>query len=1208
MRLGSELRFNVQASDPDLGTSLTFGGINLPQGATLNPATGEFVWRPGPGQTGEFLVGVTATDGEATASQMIVIRAGVDVPTPSVIIELTPSFPVTPGSTVLVHVIADSLADITSLTATFNGQPLVLDAQGRGYVTPSAPGKLIVNATATDADGLVGTASATLKVRDPNDTAPPVVILDATTGDPLLRDGVVNGAVRDTNLDFWTLEIQRLGGDTFQTIATGNDAINGGPLAVLDVAAMPNGFYVLRLTARDIGNRLARTEATIEVRTASKRAFTLTETDLLVTLGGTTVAVARAYDSTSRDESGRFGYGWRLLNRELNIRTSTPLTGHEDQGLYQPYRQGTRLYLSAPNGDEVGFRFNPVRHDEPGVTYFTPAWEILPESAPGWTLETTGLKLMKAGSLFFELSTGRPYNPASPFFQGEDFALNGPDGTRYGVDIHLGIISQKAPGGTTIYVGDSGLVTTSGEAIQFVYDNAGRIDRVVAPDGRVVVYTYSDQGDLIAARTLTTGASSRYGYDLTTPHQLTTTLKPDGTGSAIVHSTLAPPTIFPIADNLGTATNFDGQTVSGALADGASARHAFSVRASEINSTATGEVLIRVSVRATSGTLQPQVPQIPGLTPRSTFVGGDRADALFAIPREGLYHIVLSGAPGTSGNYAVEINVAGDLNADGFIDGLDSTIMADAQGSSEGQPGYVFAADLDGSGVIDATDSQVLARNYGFRANLAPTANPDFPAVMTHVDLAVPVALGDAVIDPDGDTVIYQLVSATGGTATLSPDGRTVLFTPTPGFSGAAGFTVKADDGFSSSASAFIPVQISTATLLSLDIANRTPHLALGERRDLVVLGNFADQQDVPLLGDYVTYVTSNGSVLSVDSSGTLRGLAEGYAAVTARRGNLAAATAVTVGTPADPLHLGNNGLFVYPGSLTLPEVGGQRQFLVKGNDTDISTAADGTLYFVADTSVVSLTPDGFATSAGLGETTVTIINGPAEKVVTVKVVQPALGSATIGAEGRQSSRPPRERSSRSPPARSPRETSVALHTLPTGQVEAAFDSAYEVGTTFELDFGGHVLSQPAQMMIPVGASFQPRRHGLLLQAGDDDSSRRLDPGHLAPDRVRQGRRRRFRPDHLAALPGLQRRRTIPPGQDGHSRRSSSASGSEPRRTSGTRSGSLPTGTGIPTGLGLLPIPYTLDIGITFLIYARNPKEIPHAEQTPAAFVLPQPG
>ena len=58
----------------------------------------------------------------------------VEPPLPAVTAELTPRFPVRPGSPVLVHVIADSLADITGLTATFNGQPLTLDAFGRAGI------------------------------------------------------------------------------------------------------------------------------------------------------------------------------------------------------------------------------------------------------------------------------------------------------------------------------------------------------------------------------------------------------------------------------------------------------------------------------------------------------------------------------------------------------------------------------------------------------------------------------------------------------------------------------------------------------------------------------------------------------------------------------------------------------------------------------------------------------------------------------------------------------------------------------------------------------------------------------------------------------------------------------------------------------------------------------------------------------------------
>src|SRR5262249_23742346 len=147
---------------------------------------------------------------------------------------------------------------------------------------------------------------------------------------------------------------------------------------------------------------------------------------------------------------------------------------------------------------------------------------------------------------------------------------------------------------------------------------------------------------------------------------------------------------------------------AGSLAAGATDRHAFSVRASEVQGTAVGEVLVRVAVRATSGTLQPAVPQISGLTPRSTFTGTGRADALFAVTREGLYQVAVGGAPGTAGGYELLIFVAGDVNSDGLVDGLDSALMAGAQGTHEGDAGYVFAADLDGNGAINAADAQVL--------------------------------------------------------------------------------------------------------------------------------------------------------------------------------------------------------------------------------------------------------------------------------------------------------------------------------------------------------------------------------------------------------------------------------------------------------------------------------------------------------------------
>src|SRR5690606_34280980 len=54
--IGEEKRFIVSATDPDAEDTLTFTAEALPEGATLNPQTGEFVWTPGPGQAGDYVV------------------------------------------------------------------------------------------------------------------------------------------------------------------------------------------------------------------------------------------------------------------------------------------------------------------------------------------------------------------------------------------------------------------------------------------------------------------------------------------------------------------------------------------------------------------------------------------------------------------------------------------------------------------------------------------------------------------------------------------------------------------------------------------------------------------------------------------------------------------------------------------------------------------------------------------------------------------------------------------------------------------------------------------------------------------------------------------------------------------------------------------------------------------------------------------------
>src|SRR5204862_909928 len=119
--------FQLLGFDPDTATTLVFSAVGLPTGSTLDAHTGQLLWTPSPTQIGDFPVQFSLTDGELTATQAVVLRATLDPILPSVLVELTPSFPGVPLSPVIVHVAASSFAPIVSLALSVAGQSLVLD-------------------------------------------------------------------------------------------------------------------------------------------------------------------------------------------------------------------------------------------------------------------------------------------------------------------------------------------------------------------------------------------------------------------------------------------------------------------------------------------------------------------------------------------------------------------------------------------------------------------------------------------------------------------------------------------------------------------------------------------------------------------------------------------------------------------------------------------------------------------------------------------------------------------------------------------------------------------------------------------------------------------------------------------------------------------------------------------------------------------------
>jgi hypothetical protein len=280
-------------------------------------------------------------------------------------------------------------------------------------------------------------------------------------------------------------------------------------------------------------------------------------------------------------------------------------------------------------------------------------------------------------------------------------------------------------------------------------------------------------------------------------------------------------TVLPLTADLGSSGQFLTSTQAGSLAADGTDLYSFTFRSSEVHFTTSGTVYLGIQVQATSGSsFQPAVPVIPGLTPLVSGASANGAFALFAMTREGLELLKVAGTNGTtSGAYTLRLFVAGDVNADGVVNGVDGQLLAAALGSSVGEAGYVVGADANLDGKIDATDMQLLAADLGYQANRAPVVTEG--NALTHQDLAVTVDLAGLATDPEDDSIYFRVVGAQNGIAVLNADGHTVTFTPVPGYTGPATFQVQADDGYGTSPVATVAVSISTAPLVSLDFKER---------------------------------------------------------------------------------------------------------------------------------------------------------------------------------------------------------------------------------------------------------------------------------------------------------------------------------------------------------------------------------------------------
>ncbi len=530
--LGGVYRYDLAVNEPD-GDAVSFALLVAPTGMTIDPH-GRITWPTLPGVELANSVTVEVTDSfGAVATQTFTLSVTPDQTAPRIVMQLSTN-PLALGEDVVVVVQATDDVGVVGIQLTMNGQPLVLDANHSITLRGATAGLFNLTATARDSSGNVGTAAVQLRVFDPADTQGPTITITSPTPNAMVTSLTdIVGSITDDNLQFYRIDYGRAdqvdvnrpetNDADYRTLATSNTAAVDAVLASFDPTLLINDDYIIRVLAQDLSGNVSAKTLTLGISGQLKLGqFAFDIVDLSIPVAGATINVTRNYDTRNAGESGDFGYGWNLKLQDGQIRESIPVNPLEEQGLSfaaNPFREGTRVYLTNAQGERVGFTFRPQQQFSIfGGGSFTATF--VPDRGVTDRLDVGAPQLRRVNDAFYDAAFGNPFNPSA-------YRLTSRDGTVSEYDQFFGLVNRTDRTGNRLEFRSDGVFSSSSDSIQFVRDPQGRISRIIDPAGSVLSYEYDLNGDLIAF-TDQVGQTTYYDYAGGEPRLLDTVIKPDG--------------------------------------------------------------------------------------------------------------------------------------------------------------------------------------------------------------------------------------------------------------------------------------------------------------------------------------------------------------------------------------------------------------------------------------------------------------------------------------------------------------------------------------------------------------------------------------------------------------------------------------------------------------------------------------------------------
>ena len=495
---GGNYRYQAIAQDAD-GDPVTYSLEQAAPGMTISPTTGLITFQPDVANEGQsYDIRVVATDVLGlSVTQDFTLTVAPDTTAPEVVI-LSSGTEVLQGDDINIQVIATDEVGVDSVEVTVDGVPVALSANNEFTYTATASGILTVVATVTDPAGNSSVASQRIRVIDPTDTTGPDVIINS----PAINSQVTylaDVAITVTGEDLfeWQLEYALKDSGVWTQFAAGTDEVDNEVVGTFDPTILRNDQYDIRLSATDVSGNISTETIFIGVEGQAKIGnYALEFTDLTVPLAGIPIQITRQYDTLNANESGDFGFGWNLVFGEANIRETIPVSDIELAGVpplfsgVPGFFEGTRVYVTTPEGQRVGFTFTPEVSGTLLGAQFTPKFTA--DVDTDYELEVPFVPLSQNADGTFGLYLfGGSYNP-------REYTLVSRDQIRYTYDQFEELQTVTDRNDVTLEYRDDGIFSSTGESIQFIRDAQGRITEIIDPAGNSLNYDYDSSGDLIS--------------------------------------------------------------------------------------------------------------------------------------------------------------------------------------------------------------------------------------------------------------------------------------------------------------------------------------------------------------------------------------------------------------------------------------------------------------------------------------------------------------------------------------------------------------------------------------------------------------------------------------------------------------------------------------------------------------------------------------